>query len=197
MSTPFELWQHNFIGQKIFFFKINLINFKPKVSKDSYVMSISLVKNAISSQQRTWSLDRTTQSWSSYFQMISLAIWSDGTCVTGFVFNFCAYLENCEIRSVGTYNGLESKFLYISADDFYLTKIKSVKGYVDDVVYALEICVDDNDCTMAGNTNNEMNVNIYDSSMNFITSFWGSFSENQSGQRKCLKDFGIDFWSFI
>jgi hypothetical protein len=132
--------------------------------------------------------------------MTSLALWSDGTCVTGFVFNFCANLEKCENRSVGIYNGIQTKFLNIRTYNFdvkedysYLTNVTSVKSYVDEVVYSLEICVDDIECIIAGSANNELNKNIYNSSMNLITAFWGSFSENKKGRRKCLKDFGIDF----
>ena len=132
--------------------------------------------------------------------MTSLAIWSDEACVTGFVFNFCANLETCETRSVGIKNGLQTKFLNIRTYDFdvredyfYATNITSVKSYVDEVVYALEICVDEIDCVMAGSANDEMNTNLYNASMNLITAFWGSFKENKSGRRKCLKDFGIDF----
>ncbi len=163
---------------------------------ESYITSISLVRYRTSSQQRTWSIGRLPQSGEANFEMTSLAIWSDGTCVTGFVFNFCANVDNCETRSVGTYNGLQTEYLHISSDDFYLTKITSVKSLVDDVVYALEICVDEIECIMAGSTNIEMNTNIYNSSMHFTTAFWGSFSENESGQRKCLKDFGVDFLSY-
>ncbi len=152
-----------------------------------------MVRDSTSSKRRTWSIDRITQSWSSSFLMTSLAIWSDGTCVTGFVFNFCADFGNCETRSVGIYSGVQTKLLNINSGGTLRTIITSIKSYVDDAVYALEICVHKNDCVMAGSAINEMNTNLYESSMDLIAAFWGSFSQNSGGQRNCLKDFGIDY----
>jgi hypothetical protein len=47
----------------------------------------------------------------------------------------------------------------------------SISAFIENskhLVYALEICVE-MECVNAGSANNELNTNIYDSSMNFIT----------------------------
>ena len=155
---------------------------------------MSLVRPESDRQPRTWSIDAMPQSIESNTTMTSLAIWGDSTCVSGFTFKF----SDGTSRTVGTNFGVQSPFLTIfnftnSSNylAFYIL-LTSVTSYVDDVVYALKLCNSNNECVIGGNKFITTNFNATVRADTIITAFWGAYGPNSVGQRRCLKDFGMD-----
>jgi hypothetical protein len=155
---------------------------------------MSLVRPESDKQERTWSINVLSQSFASNITMISLAIWGDSTCVSGFTFKF----SDGSSRTVGTNFGVQSPFLTIlnflnnsNYLAFYIS-LTTVTSYIDNVVYALKLCNSEIECVIGGNKFIPMNYNATISTDTVITAFWGSYGSNSIGQRRCLKDFGMD-----
>jgi hypothetical protein len=155
---------------------------------------MSLVRPESDKQERTWSINVLSQSIASNITMISLAIWGDSTCVSGFTFKF----SDGSSRIVGNNFGVQSPFLnflnFLNNSNYmgFFTTLTNVTSYVDDVVYALKLCNSENECVIGGNKFIPMNYNATIRTDTIITAFWGSYGSNSIGQRRCLSDFGMD-----